>query len=301
MKIALLDGGLGQEIVKRSAMAPAPSWTIAVMMDRPDIVRDAHKAYVEAGARVLCVNTYTATPTRIRRDAPAHAIEDIHRTALSLARQAVTESGVKHPVRIAGCLPPLVASYVAEVSLDYEASLEEYRTMVTLQKNAADLFLIETMSNTVEALAALKAARECDLPTYIGLTVSDDGTITLRSGEPLAAALDQIVGAGPDGILLNCSHPESISKAMPLVAQTGLPFGAYANAFTTIDGFAPGTTVAGLETRQDLTPKAYSDHVLGWIDQGATIVGGCCEVGPRHISALRDTLTGAGFDLTTLA
>lgn len=294
MKIALLDGGLGQEIVKRSATAPDPSWTIAVMMDRPDIVRDVHRAYVEAGARVLCANTYTATPTRVRRDAPSHAIEDIHEAALALARDAVTQCGKAHPVQVAGCLPPLVASYVAGVRLDREASLAEYRTMVALQKDAADLFLIETMSNTVEALAALEAARESGLPSYMGLTVSDDGAPTLRSGESLEGALEQIAAARPDGILLNCSFPESISRCLPLVARTGLRFGAYANAFTTIDGFSPGTTVANLEAREDLTPTTYAEHVLSWIDQGATIVGGCCEVGPEHIAELHEALLRAG-------
>ena len=83
-------------------------------------------------------------------------LELAHKTAIKLARQSLKESLViDGSVQIAGCLGPLVASYVAEVSMDYNNSLNEYRYLVDLQKEDFDLFLIETTSNIEEALSGI--------------------------------------------------------------------------------------------------------------------------------------------------
>ena len=85
---------------------------------------------------------------------------------------------------------------------------------------------------------------------------------------------------------------------MEILAEGILPFGAYANGFTKIDALQPGGTVDALTARQDLTPQAYADFVMGWVEKGATIVGGCCEVGPKHISEINDRLKAAGHSVT---
>ena len=118
-------------------------------------------------------------------------LETAHKTAINLARQSLKESFVKDgSVQVAGILPPLVASYVAEVSMDYNNSLNEYRQLVDLQKEGVDLFLIETMSNIEEARAAITAVREVDKPVFVALTIKDDLSNKLRSGEDLRLAYD---------------------------------------------------------------------------------------------------------------
>ena len=97
-----------------------------------------------------------------------------------------------------------------------------------------------------------------------------------------------------DAILINCSTPEAIDQSMEVLADTKKPFGAYANGFTTIAALNPGGTVDALTARKDLTPDAYAEFIMGWVDKGATIVGGCCEVGPAHISEINDRLKSAG-------
>jgi S-methylmethionine-dependent homocysteine/selenocysteine methylase len=79
----------------------------------------------------------------------------------------------------------------------------------------------------------------------------------------------------------------------------GLPFGAYANGFEKItqEFLGDKPTVDSLSARRDLTPAAYADHVMGWIEQGATIVGGCCEVGPAHIKEIAERLRAAGHTI----
>jgi S-methylmethionine-dependent homocysteine/selenocysteine methylase len=100
-------------------------------------------------------------------------------------------------------------------------------------------------------------------------------------------------------VLLNCSRPEAIAQGLPMLTDCGLPFGAYANGFTMItDGFKEdASTVDALSARTDLTPEVYADHVMTWVGAGATIVGGCCEVGPAHIAKIARRLRDAGHTI----
>ena len=87
-----------------------------------------------------------------------------------------------------------------------------------------------------------------------------------------------------------------MADALDALKPMGKPFGAYANGFTHISGnfLKDAPTVKELTHRHDLTPEKYGDFAMGWIAQGATIVGGCCEVGPAHIRHLHHRLTAAG-------
>ena len=103
----------------------------------------------------------------------------------------------------------------------------------------------------------------------------------------------------PDAVLINCSRPEAIPAALEVLSGMNRPYGAYANGFTHIsDGFLQDApTVDALQERHDLGPGAYADQVMRWIDQGATIVGGCCEIGPDHIEELAHRVRAAGHNI----
>ncbi|CAM3531321.1 homocysteine S-methyltransferase family protein [Halomonas lysinitropha] len=293
--IVLLDGGMGQELRKRSSQPVTPLWSAQVMLDEPELVTAAHRDFIEAGARVITLNTYSATPLRLARDGEPGLFEPLHAAALSAAHQAREESG--QDVRIAGCLPPLVASYHPDSVPDDATCLFDYRRMVELQADGVDLFLCETMSLAREARAATYAAVESQRPVWVSFTVDDGDGTRLRSGEGLAASAREVVAAGAERVLVNCSVPEAITTAMGELAGLGVPFGGYANGFTSVAPLKPGGTVDSLESRTDLGPAAYAEHALGWIEQGATLVGGCCEVGPAHIAALAERLTAEGYRL----
>jgi len=299
--ISILDGGLGQEIQKRSKKAAHPLWSIIVMFEKPEIVVQVHKDFIANGARVICLNTYAATKTRMMKHGFGDKLETAHKTAINLALQSINESKLNDvSLQLAGCLPPLVSSYVSEVSMDFDNSLDEYRQLVDYQKNDVDLFLIETMSNIEEARAAITAVKETDKPVYIGFTLDDNTTNKLRSGENLDFAIEKLSNELPDGIMLNCSSPEAITLAMPTLSRLDIPFGGYANGFTSIEPLIPGSTVDNLTSRKDLTPEAYFEFVEQWINNGATIIGGCCEIGPKHIGYICNTLELNGHKLSKL-
>ena len=94
--------------------------------------------------------------------------------------------------------------------------------------------------------------------------------------------------------------PETINLALPLLVKAFPRVGAYANGFQSIAPLNVGGTVAGLKAREDLTPEKYADYALGWVEMGAEIVGGCCEVGPNHIAAIDKMLQSKGYVVTSI-
>nr|WP_298966852.1 homocysteine S-methyltransferase family protein [uncultured Halomonas sp.] len=286
--VILLDGGMGQELRKRSCQPVSPLWSAQVMLDEPNLVLAAHRDFINAGAQVIKLNTYSATPLRLARDGDPAMFELLHDAALSAAHQAREECG--RALRIAGCLPPLVASYHADSVPDDAICLRDYRRIVERQADGVDLFLCETMSLAREARAATQAAVESQLPVWVAFTVDDRDGTCLRSGESLAEAAREVIALGAERIMVNCSVPEAVTSAMSELAKLNVPFGGYANGFVSVAPLQPGGTVDTLASRVDLDPAAYAEHAMRWVEQGATAIGGCCEVGPSHIAALAKRL-----------
>lgn len=293
--ITLLDGGLGQEIFRRSGKPAHPLWSCHVMMEQPEVVFAVHRDFIAAGADVLTINSYTATPARLARDGDVNWFDSIQAKAVELAKQARDAAGRTDSLAIAGCLPPLIGSYSPHMTPDDATCLADFRRIVAAQQDDVDLFLCETMPSIREAAAALTAARESGKPVILGLTLMDDLTGRLRSGEPLAEAIDAFAKTPPDGLAINCSIPETVTAAMPQLVKAPCRSGGYANGFTSVDALKPGGTVDSLSARQDLGPQTYADIVMGWVESGATIIGGCCEVGPGHIAELDSRLKADGY------
>ena len=282
--ITLLDGGMGQELVRRSKTELSPLWSANVMMQEPEIVETIHREYIKAGAQLITLNSYSATPERLSRDASEDLFEPLQTKAIEIANRARRGTDVQ----LGGCLSPLFGSYHPESAPDYDSCLTTYRRVVSCQQHAVDVFLCETMSSIKEATAATRAANETGKPVWCALSVDDDNGTILRSGEPVMQAVFAALEAGADAILFNCSMPEAISSAIKITSEIDAVYGAYANGFTKANDLQLGGTVDVLEARSDLDPEAYADFVAQWIEDGATIIGGCCEVGPAHIAELKN-------------
>jgi len=295
-EISLLDGSIGQELVKRAGKAPTPLWSTTVMIDQPEILRDVHAEYFNVGASVATTNTYPVLHDRLVRAGLQDQIETLWAQAVKSARSARDAHGSG---RIAGSIGPLVASYRPDICPSPAEAEELYRDVVAALAPHVDVLLIETMSSVDQADGALRAAMKSGLPVWLAVSVEDFDGSKLRSGENLADLAPVLNRHDTDAILINCSRPEAVSTAVDIAAQFSRPFGAYANGFTKISqGFLQeAPTVDALQERSDLSPAAYADFAMGWIDQGATIVGGCCEVGPNHIAELAARITAAGHQI----
>lgn len=294
--ITLLDGGMGQELLARSGDRPTPLWATQVMLDHPGLVQAIHADYFAAGATVATTNTYAIHHDRLERAGLDHLFTRLHQAALAEAQAARAAHGSG---RIAGSIGPLVASYRPELCPPVAEAAPKYAEIARLLSPQVDLFLCETMASVMQAEGALAGAAEGGRPVWLSITVDDKDGTRLRSGEPVADLAPVIARHRPAAILANCSVPEAMAAALAELARFGLPFGAYANGFTHItEAFkADAPTVDVLHARHDLTPDRYTAFAMGWVGQGATIVGGCCEVGPAHIAALAAALRAAGHTI----
>jgi S-methylmethionine-dependent homocysteine/selenocysteine methylase len=284
--ITILDGGMGQELIARSQRTPTPLWSTRVMLDEPHLVRAVHDDFFSAGAMVATTNSYAIQHDRLIPAGLDDQFEALHRTACKIACSARDAAGGGH---VAGAIGPLTGSY--RTGPLPEDALERFAEIARIQAAFVDLFLIETVCAIAHIRTALEGAGGLGKPVWIALSVDDRDGRVLRSGEPLDMAMDDIGAA--DAVLINCATPEAVSQAVDVIKGIDKPFGAYANGFTHISpGFVQvGATVRELAARSDLTPAIYADFAEAWAGMGATMIGGCCEVGPAHIRELVRRLT----------
>lgn len=289
MTITLLDGGMGQELLARTKSKPTELWATQVMMDHPDVVRAVHDDYFAAGAVIATTNTYAIHRDRLAGTANEDRFEELHILA---CRMAVEARDVHGSGLVAGSLGPLGWSYRPDMAPPAEDAATFYAEIVALHAPHVDLHICETMSSVDQARGALMGCASSDKPVWVSFSVDDADGRKLRSGEPVTAIFPVIGEFKPAAVLINCSTPEAVSDALPLLADAGIPFGAYANGFTHITGDykTAAATVDKLQARTDLGPEAYAVFAETWVERGATIIGGCCEVGPAHIRLLSQRL-----------
>jgi S-methylmethionine-dependent homocysteine/selenocysteine methylase len=282
MGITLLDGGMGQELVARSKDKPTGLWATQILLDKPEIVRGVHDDYFAAGAEIATTNTYAIHRDRLVRHDVESQFEALHKAACEIA---VASRDAHGSGQVAGSLGPTGWSYRPDIAPPSDEAAEIFAEVARIQAPYVDFFICETMSSVDQARGALLGAQTQKKPVWLAVSVSDDDGTKLRSGEALSDILPLVAELKPDALLLNCAVPEAFDQAMPELSGCIVPIGGYANGFTKIvSAFTTeNATVDALEKRDDLNPERYADFVDKWISQGATIVGGCCEVGPDHI------------------
>lgn len=294
--ITLLDGSIGQEIVKRAGSAPTNLWSTSVMMDRPGLAAEVHADYFAAGASIASTNSYALHRDRLARAGIEDRFAALVECALAEAEAARKAHGAG---RIAGTLGPLGASYRPDICPAPEIAAPAYAEIAAMMQGRVDLLLIESAASVEQAEGALLGCADAVVPVWLAATTMDTDGTRLRSGEDLRNLAPLIARHAPDAVLINCTRPEAVAAGLAILRDFGLPFGAYANGFDHISAafLEDAPTVDALEVRRDLSPALYADFAMSWVAQGATIIGGCCEVGPAHIAELAVRLRAAGHTI----
>ena len=298
--VVILDGGTGRELMRAGAPFRQPEWSALALMEAPDYVTRVHRAYVEAGAEVITTNSYALVPFHIGAERFAADGARLAALAGQLAR-AVADAAAT-PVRVAGSLPPVCGSYRADW-FDAGFARPILAVLVAGLAPSIDLWLAETLSTIAEAELVREVLGADRRPLWLSFTLTDEHAIAglprLRSGEPVGEAVAAAIRLGAAAVLFNCSQPEVMAEAVERAREVlsaahrygsgGIAIGVYANAF------APQTREAaandGLsDIRADLTPHGYLKWAEDWARRGATIIGGCCGIGPEHIAELKAAL-----------
>ena len=301
--VVLLDGGMGQELRHRADNEPTSLWSAQVMIEQPELVQQVHEDYIRAGASVITTNSYATVRRRLEAiggmGSEYEKLIDLAGVIANRARDAVGE-----PVLIAGSLPPLNGSYRPDRVLRSSELEPVYREQAERLAPHVDVLLCETMSTAEEARVAATEASRVGLPVWVAWTLTDpdtdpdteheqSGSVALRSGESLAGAYAALSGVPVEAVMSNCCNVESVTASIKELESMHVPlFGGYANGFASIpkDWTVQSAGVDVLGQREDNSPEWYAAAARGWIEQGATIVGGCCEITPTHIAAIREMI-----------
>jgi len=289
MAITLLDGGMGDEISARLKGAATGLWSAKALIEVPELVVDLHKEYIEAGARIIITNTYSTIPSYLGKAGIEDRYIELTRLGGELAQRAVAESG--QDVRIAGSLPPLGESYRPDRVPPVDEALPIYRNIAEALRDYVDLYICETMSTAEEAVTASTQALKYGggKPVYVSWTLDETPGAGLRSGESIKQAFDALSHLDIAGFMFNCAFPEAIEAALyELRPLTDKPLGCYPNRTNKIDSAWTLDNEITLGKRSDIDEQYFVAWSQRCIDAGATIVGGCCSIGPTYIKALSD-------------
>ena len=292
-KITILDAGMGKALKMQGVEIPETIWSANALLVAPEKVQSIHEENILAGANMITTNTYGVIRSDLKKAGIENQFETLNLQAAGLARAAIKATG--KVVKIAGSLPPLNGSFRPDRVRSVEEIEPLYREQAEILAPHVDVFLCETMSHINEAIAAARAARSTGKPVIVSFTLHEQNPGKLRSGQSLEDAINGLGEVDLEGLSANCTLPERISDAMPILAKSNLKYvGGYANAFTHVpeDWLLDGEKITDgpLELRDDLSPEIYSKFVGQWINQGATLVGGCCGTLPSHIAAIATSL-----------
>lgn len=284
---SLIDGGLSTVLEEMGEQPSGLLWTAAALVDRPHVLTEAHRRYVDAGADIVITASYQASE-------PGFVAAGLSVTDARRALAATTEvARAAHAPSVAASVGPFGA-YLGDGSEyhgTYTASWSEVRAfhrqrLEVLVDTGPDLFAIETIPSLAEAEIVVEELRSfTDTPAWLTFTCRDAGHTCAGDVFALAAAA---VAPAVDAVGVNCTAPVHVLALLQSV-QTRLPLVAYPNHGAAWDsdhkcwlGPVGGSEIPGL--------------VPSWLAAGARFVGGCCGVGTagiRALAALRDGLAAA--------
>jgi homocysteine S-methyltransferase len=283
----ILDGGTGTLIQTLGVPMNGETWCAEANLTHPEVVRRAHRAYLDAGAELLIANTYATSPllfNHLGRDADVRVIDA---AAVRLAREV---SGGSVPV--AGSFsvmrPGVRGSDRSEMDREWPES-EARRLFAAkaagLVDAGADMIAMEMMRDGDYSVWATEAAAATGLPVWVGVSAEQTDTGQLIGfGRPnwlLDDFLDQLLGCEPAMVAVMHTSPDVTAAALEMVRRhwSG-PLGGYAES----GYFAmPDWQFVDIIAEAD-----YVDLAESWAARfDLSMIGGCCGIGPSHIAALR--------------
>ena len=266
-------------------------------LTQPDVVVDIHGAFLDAGADILETNSFNATRIALADYGMEGFAREINEAAARIARAAVDGRRDGRPRWVAGAIGPTnrTASISPDVedpaarNVDFDTLRAAYREAAEgLLDGGADLLIVETVFDTLNAKAALYAVEEVfearhRLPVIVSGTVVDLSGRTL-SGQTPEAFWYSVRHAAPFAVGLNC--------ALGAEQMRGFLADMARSADTLISAY-PNAGLPNAFGGYDETPEMTARHLGAWARDGlVNLVGGCCGTTPAHIAAIADAVAG---------
>lgn len=311
-RILVLDGAMGTMIQRHSLDEAGyrgdrfADWTQDVQgnndlltLTQPDIIREIHGQYFDAGSDIVETNTFSATTIAQADYGMQDLAFELNKTSAELAREVADDrSTADKPRFVLGAIGPTnrTASISPDVNdpgkrnVTFDELVETYTEAANgLIEGGVDGLLIETIFDTLNAKAAIFAcrralrARDSNLPLLISGTITDASGRTL-SGQTTEAFYNAVAHAQPLAIGLNCAlGPDALRQ---YVAEMSRIASQHVLAY-------PNAGLPNEFGEYDLAPDEMAEFVGEWADAGlVNLVGGCCGSTPEHIGAIADAVAG---------
>jgi homocysteine S-methyltransferase len=289
----ILDGGIGTELERLGAPMDHEAWCAVALESHPQLVRDVHRSYIDAGADIITVNTYAATRHALTNGGIEENFTSWNKLAVQLARETLDASEVDRNILIAGSVSNF--GHFNDQYTDKQLAPNFRDQAEILIENGVDFIILESLgAKTSTIVTALNAISEFGVPIWVAVSCAEDhdsGQLFLGieesridSHRPLAhqelgEAIDTIMDTAGSALLVMHSTVDTTLPALQLMQShyDGLR-GAYPNA-----GYWLRPEWAFVD---QISPQNYLERARKWLDTGARIVGGCCGIGPDHIAAL---------------
>ncbi|MFI9815120.1 methionine synthase [Saccharothrix variisporea] len=260
-------------------------------LTRPDVILDVHRQYLAAGADITTTNTFTATSIGQADYGLESLVREMNVQGAKLARQAADEVGGKFvagsvgPLNVTLSLSPRVEDPAFRAVTFDQVKASYAEQIAALAEGGVDLLLVETIFDTLNAKAAIAAAREVapQLPLWISVTIVDLSGRTL-SGQTVEAFWRSIEHAEPLVVGVNCSL--GAAEMRPHVAELSRIAGAYTAAH-------PNAGLPNAFGGYDQTPDETAALLGEFAGSGiVNLVGGCCGTTPAHIARIAESVKG---------
>lgn len=292
-RVALLDGGMATQLEAQGEDLSGLLWSARLLAEKPEAIVAATRAYLDAGADIVETASYQASREGFRHVGMGERMADrLLVLSVELARRARDDYLADNP----GAQVPLVAASIgpwgailhdgSEYRGDYTISRESLaefheRRLEVLDTAGADVLALETVPSLMEAEVLAGLLRDCRTSAWVSFSCRDGGHIC--DGTPIERAVSVfhdhpvVLAVG-----VNCTPPQFVPELIGRIrdALPGKAIVAYPNSGETWDAAAEcwhGT----------VSPLDCAAAARAWVEAGATIVGGCCRMGPGHIAAMR--------------
>lgn len=278
---------MGNELLARRSDLVSGLWSAQYLIDAPQLVKEIHLEYINAGADLITTNTYSTIPSYLSKKNVENRMPELIGLAGKLAREAADDS--EKEIIVAGSLPPLEESYRPDLVIDAEEAIPIYEVLIKELTPFVDIFICETMSSIKEMQHVMEALNNLDnkKPVWISWTLKEDKKNRLRSGESIEEAFNASATVKPEAYLFNCTDPYAITEGIKVLKQlTQKPIGGYPNVFNVPDGWTLDNDIQ--VSVRDLSIEKFLEFAEEWRKLGASIIGGCCGIGPRFIKAIAD-------------
>ena len=288
----ILDGGTGQTLLEKGLKPEGTLWSATALIneDFHDLVVETHLDFINAGADLIVTNNFGVRKRRLLQNNKLDYFESANRFAGQLAQKAKELSN--NNILIAGSLPTHADTYQSRFFNTDEEVHEGFYETAKILNPFVDLFYLDVISSVKETKIACEAIKEFNKPVLIGLHFRKNAY--LPSNETTTDVVKEIKNYNCCGIIAACVSPEIVKLVLPEFKKQNIPYGFKVNAFEDIpEDFVISSKSSQqptdvLGTLKDFTPNVFKNFVESTVNQGATLLGGCCEIKPRHIKALKE-------------